>query len=391
MDPRPPPEVTIEGGPGWQLEGVRERLDPPEVPPQERRPWLDRHRRGGLALAALAGFVAATALADLRTTTIEESPEGVLSLDVSPEQMDYSSGSVVADADGRMSLTTSVVVRNTGPRPVAFERAELLGTPYRSDELGGRRVADGGQSTIALLRAVDCARLERTRAPGPLRVHATTGAGRRTVDLRMNTDVLQFHDDQVRGACGQSEPDQALIVQERGFTVDGTTLRLEVSLSNASALPLAVETMTPAPGLRLTRVTARDGTGVRGGFTPVDLPLALAPGNFDPPVEPYQGRGPEVELALEVEIEDCAVFRPPPPDQFEPAVTFRVTGGRGGNGFGTDPSLLRRLQQASCDATLVRGGAVVTPTSAEQAQVAEDAAERRYFELQRDHPFLTPD
>lgn len=36
----------------------------------------------------------------------------------------------------------------------------LLGTPYRSDHLSGRRIADGTEATVVLLREIDCSRLE---------------------------------------------------------------------------------------------------------------------------------------------------------------------------------------------------------------------------------------
>lgn len=209
MDARPPPPVTIKGGPGWSPDGPHERLGEADEPPQGRSPSrLGRHRIGGLALATAAGFALATGLAELRMATIEESAEGVLSLAIRVEanSNDVGGGDVAAAADGQLSLATSVTIHNTGPRPVALERAELLGTTYRSDELGGRWLADGKDGVIVLMRSIDCSRPDDTQTPGPLRVHATTAAGTRTVDLRMNTANVQAHDEQARGYCSRNDP-----------------------------------------------------------------------------------------------------------------------------------------------------------------------------------------
>lgn len=351
MDARPPPPVTINGGPGWSPDGPHETLGEADEPPQGRSPsWLGRHRIGGLALATAAGFALATGLAELRMTTIEESAEGVLSLEIRVESnsSNFGGGDVVAAADGRLSLATSVLIHNTGPRPVALERAELLGTTYGSDELRGRRVADGEESIIVLMRSIDCARLDRTPTPGPLRVHATTGAGTRTVDLRMNTAIVQAHDEQARGYCGQNEPGAALLVQEQRAILDGAVLVIGLSVSNMSARPLSVERLITVPGLRVAGVTSRDSA-------PVALPLRLEPGDFDPPVDPFLGRGPEVEVAVRLEIEDCAVYRPPTPNTFEPAATVQVTGGRLAHGLGTDPAVLERLSEVACGGVDVEG------------------------------------
>lgn len=341
MDARPPPPVTIESGSGRSQDGRPDLLGAEDEPLRDERSWLDRHRLGGLALAAIAGFALATGLADLRTTTLEESAEGALSLEVHLESRIRPH--IAATADGRRALATSVSIRNTGPHPVAFERAELLGTPYRSDDLRGRRVASGAESVVVLLRSIDCSRLDSTPVPGPLRVHATTGAGIRSVDLRMSADLLQFQDDQVRAACGRNDPDEALFVQDGRDSVDGASLVIDLALRNASARPLSVERLVIAPGLRVADVTSR-------GRAPVTLPLRLEPGDFDPPVDPVFGSGPEVELSVRLEIADCGLFRPSSPDDTGPSVLVWVTGGRHGHAFGNDPVLLHRWRNAACGA-----------------------------------------
>lgn len=352
MDVRPPPEVTIEGGPGRRLGGG---LGPDDPTPRGRTSWLRRHRTAWVALAALGGLLA-TAPDGLRGTTPGDSPESVLSLEERLDQPDSGGVGVLSDDDGLSLLTTTVVIQNTGPRVVTLQRAELLSTSYRTEQVQGRRVPAGGQAAITLLRPVDCTQLADTSAPGPLRVQATTGAGTRTVDLRIDIAVVAFHDEQARASCGQSEPDEALLLSLRGAVLDGTTLRLALGLSNGSALPLAVESLTPPRGLRLGRVSARDGTRPDAAFAPLVLPLPLTPGDFDPPVEPREGRGPEVELAVEVEVADCAGYRPPSSEEFEPAVSFLVTGAVGVSGIGTNPALLQGLHRTSCPGVAVAPG-----------------------------------
>lgn len=367
--------MTIEGGPGWQLGGAREDPDGGDGPLQERA-WADRHRLGALVLAAALGFAAATALAQVRLTTIGESAEGVLSLDIQAEPDIDVGGELVMTAEGTPAVTATAVLRNTGPQPVALAGAELLGTPYRSDDLGGRWVDAGGRTAVVLLRPIDCSELGRTRAPGPLRVHATTGAGRRSVDLRMSTRMLSLHDEQVRGACGQAGPGQALVVMDQVQTLlDGRAV-IGTALSNASSNPLAVTEVQPMAGLRLVRLEDERGA-------PVVLPLDLPPGSYDPPVEQFLGRGPERTVVAVLEVEDCARLARADQDLHVPLIQGSVTGLNGRSSateWGGDASVAFRLRQTSCPETPQALGDVA-PLLSEQALHA----------LRRDHPFLTPD
>lgn len=330
--------MTIWDGTGRALSGPSELLaEEPELPREGRR--LDRHRLGALAMAAAAGFALATMLAELRTTTIEESAGGALSFEARLD--DGIRPGITGTGDDGRALTMPVILRNTGPRPVALERIELLDTPYRSDDLSGRHVAAGGETTIVLLRSIDCARLESPPAPGALRVHATTSAGERSVDVRMPTLVMQFQDDQVRAACGRADPDEALYVQDGRDSLDGSTMVVDLALRNGSSRPLAVERLVPATGLRMTSVTTRSGT-------PFTLPLLLEAGDFDPPVDPFFGGGPTTELSIRLAVEDCDRFEPPTSYDDEAAVTLWVTGGRYPHAFGVDPDVQQRLHDAVC-------------------------------------------
>lgn len=333
--------MTISDGTGRTLTGPGELLvEDPEPSPGQRR--VDRRRLGGLALAAAVGFALATGVAELRTTTLEESAGAALSL-VARVDEGVRPG-ITGTGDDRRALTLPLVVRNTGPRPVALERLELLDTPYRSDDLSGLHVAAGTETTIVLLRGIDCSRLESTAAPGALRVHATTSAGRRSVNLRMPTVVMQFQDEQVRAACGKADPDDALYVQDARDSLDGMTLAVDLTLRNGSSRPLSVARVATAAGLRVAGLTSRAGT-------PLALPLPLETGDFDPPVDPFFGGGPATELSVRLAVEDCDRFRPASSYDGEPAVQLWVTGGRYGHPFGEDSSIQQQLHDAVCSSS----------------------------------------
>lgn len=137
MDPRPHPQVTITGGPGWTL-------DPDVGEISEGAPDGDVRARPGrgrqvtaLLLAATLGFAAASLLAERRRSLLEDSPEGVLSLDLAAQEPSFTS-ELVASHDG-FAVQATVVLRNTGPRTVALETAELGTTGYAADDVAGRR------------------------------------------------------------------------------------------------------------------------------------------------------------------------------------------------------------------------------------------------------------
>lgn len=326
--------------PGPADDDVTGAGDPPPRAPWRR--WWPAGGWRGAALAVAIGFVAATALAEVRLATLRESDDGVLSLEVRLETVDYSS-MLIADTAGRPAVSTSVVLRNTGPRPIALDRAELQGTDYRSDELAGRRVQPGDSAVVPLLRRVDCGDTSRSPAPGPLQVQGTTGAGARTVELRMSTDVLGIHDDQVRRACGQASQVEALQVVEHAAQVDGATAVLPAELSNGSAEPLVVQQVRTRPGLRLVRV--QDGAG-----QPLALPLELPAGDFDPPTDPYEGRGQARAVAVVVEVEDCTVLQAPDEQGVLFPLVDAVVGEHAGaaSSWASDPSVALRLWQAAC-------------------------------------------
>jgi hypothetical protein len=359
VEPRPPPPVTIEGGRGWQLGDARGDVsggdEPPAGPPGE--PPGRGRRVGAVVLAAALGFGAATALAERRQSSLDDSPAGVLSLDVVGDQSVVFSSELVSAADGTPSLVASVELRNTGPAPVALESAELLGTGYRAEDVTGRRVGDRDRTTVRLLRPVRCDELAPPAPPGPLRVRAMTRAGPRTTDLRLDTPDRALSEDLAQAACGRSSPARSLVVVEpAAAVVDGSRARVTAELSNGSASPILLQELRVSAGLRIVALQDADGAEV-------PLPLALPPGDFDPPTEPSLGRGPGRLLVVVLEVEDCAQLRPPRvEDLYLPLLEATVTDVEGGlgdrdrrrGGFGGgggawgDRSVAYRLHGAAC-------------------------------------------
>ena len=358
MDPRPPPPVTIEGGPGWTLDpDLREAVDAaPDDDDAAGRPGRGRQVMA-LLVAAAVGFAAASLLAERRQSALDDSPDGVLSLDLAAQEPQFSSDLVALD-DG-LAVQASVVLRNTGPRAVALESAELLGTDDVADDVAGRRVAADGSTSVRLLRPIRCDDLAPIAAVGPLRVRATTGAGERSTELRVQTQELTFSAGFARAACGQSAPGESMVaIDTAAPTVADGRARVAFELSSRSSSPLVVQSLELPPGLRLASLQ-----GVQG--IDVALPLTLPPGDYDPPTQPMLGRGEPQRLVAVLEVADCAALPARNGDQlslplFQAAVTDdrgRSQGegqddvyggfGPGGTGFG-DPSVVDRLREAAC-------------------------------------------
>jgi hypothetical protein len=293
-------------------------------------------------------------VADQRLRTLQEGDDGVLSLDVAPASLE-SPGELVTADDGTPAVVVSVTLRNTGPLPVALESATIVGTGYRAEDVAGRRVPSRDRTVVRLVRPIRCADEEEAVRPGPLRVEATTGAGPQTADLRIDVQSLAYTADVVRSACGKTAPSQALTALDTASAeVSGGQARVRTELSNASATPILLTAVQTAQGLRLVAIEDDQGR-------PVDLPIELPPGDYDPPVEQFLGRGPARLLTFVVEVVDCAALPPPgTQDQFFPLFEATVTAPPGveaperqmfygpqGPGWG-DPRLADRLRALTC-------------------------------------------
>lgn len=347
--------MTIEGGSGWQLDaGPRDALDSggDPAPPSPR---AGRGRQlGALALAAALGFAAATALAEQRQTRLADSDEGVLSLDAGGAHLDRAP-QLVRSSDGSPAVLLTVRLRNTGPRPVALDAVELVDTGFVAEDVAGRRVDAGGRTAVRLLHAVRCEALPEDRPPGPLRIRATTGAGSQTAELRIDILGLGFSREFLRASCGLSPPGQSLVALQRTPAhVVGDRIRVTSELSNASAAPLLLQSLRLPAGLGLVGLHDRAGEELA-------LPLVLPPGDYDPPTEPFRGRGPAQVVVATLEVQDCAaLLAAADSDVYHPLFDGTVTdaagrdpdGRYGAFGVGSsawgDGSVVERIRGTAC-------------------------------------------
>lgn len=351
VEPRPPPPVTIEGGPGWQLvappgDTIGEDARAPREPPWA--PVLRQPAVVAAVLAAAVGFGSATLVADWRTDRLGETDAGTLSLEVgAPENWGYQG--LARTADGRVATAVVLDVRNTGPRPIALHDVRLEGAGWAAEDLGGRRVAAGGAARVSLVRPVDCDDLPAgyggSGSSVAVLVRAVTDAGPRQQRVVGAVDSWLTSGELDRQACGEVPAEQAVqeLVSRQRNTDAGTELR--VRLGNASRRPVAITRVRVPPGLR---VEVLDGSGE----LPLPLPLALPAGDFDEPKDPYEAAQPGVPLTLRVRVADCARLGTARPavDYGRPLVELDVEGqpGSGTAFLGDGASVVSRLQADFC-------------------------------------------
>lgn len=293
MEHRPAPPVTIEGGPGWQVEGPPSDLLGDEPP---RRP-LPRPPRGLVltALGVVLGFLAATLLQDWRTADLRETADGALSLEASGVD-DVPYFELADDDQGRLSTVLVVALRNTGSREVELRAVDMPGTGFVADDADGVRVRAGSSVRVVLLRPVDCD-ARPTGPPGELRVRALTAAGERERRLRVLLGTYELSGQSARVACGQVPAAQALQPYEQELSFDGPSARLELRLRSASDHPVVVQAARTVPGLAL--VLTGDGAG------PLQLPLQIPAGDYSRPRRPLDDVLPERTLTATVTVADC--------------------------------------------------------------------------------------
>lgn len=307
--------MTIEGGPGWQLEDVPADAigvaDGPErapvLPPRAAALLARRAPLLAVVVAAAVGFGSATLLADWRTDTLGESDARTLSLEVTPVA-DGGDGGFGRDRDGRLVRTVPLTVRNTGPREIALDRVWLDGTEWRSEDASGRRLAPRGRARVVLLRPIDCDRLPEPARDGPgpapsAVVRAVTDAGVREHRATAVVDAWTLSGEPDRRACGVLPAEEAVVSQELGERVVGQGVDVGVQLGNASRYDVEV-----------TGVTVPAGTAVQvldeAGLAPLPLPLRLPAGQFAGPREPFQEELRWLPVTLRLTVLDCALLSP---------------------------------------------------------------------------------
>ena len=361
MDQRPPPPITIQGGPSGTVHVLSPdaaSLDTVEGASDDVGAGPGRGRRlTSLLVAAAVGFGAATLLAERRQSTLDASPAGVLSLDLALQEPHFSSDLV--ESGGGAAVQAVVVLRNTGPRTIALESAELPGTGFAADDVAGRRVTPDSTTSVRLLRPIRCDDLAPLGSVGPLVVRATTGAGPRSTELRMETQSVAMSVHFARAACGLMAPGNSMVAVDVPPTrIAGDRAEVGIELSSTSRAPLVLRSLEVPAGLRVAGLRDEQGRAVT-------LPLRLPPGDYDPPTDPMRGRGPAQRLVAVVEVADCSALAEPSQDEmYVPLFHGTVTDERGRSslegvddafgGFGPggsqwgDPSVLTRLRASAC-------------------------------------------
>jgi hypothetical protein len=358
VDTRPPPPITIEGGPGWTTDPTSG--DTIVAEPDDAAPGRPGRRRQvtALLLAAALGFGAATLLAERRQSVLDASPDGVLSLDVASREPQFSPDLV--ELDGGLAVQATVQLRNTGPRDIALEAVELEGTGFAAVDVAGRRLAarpgDGGAAAACgPLRGPRAAGLGGSAAgprdDGRRSAHRRAAAGHPGVRASRRASPGRPAD-----CCRRTSPWSRSRPRRPSSAAGRAEVR--VALSSASSSALVVQSLELPPGLRLASLTGVEGTDVT-------LPLRLPPGDYDPPTQPMLGRGQEQSLVAVLEVVDCAALPARAAEQYLPLFQAAVTDERGRSqgatdgfygGFGVggtawgDPAVVDRLRASSCPA-----------------------------------------
>ena len=299
MDVHASPRVTIEGGPGWQVDDASSDVigtDPGRVP--RWRP--SRSLVAAVAVSALVGFAAATGLAAWRHDRAAEVDAATLSVSAWTAG-DGGFGEPVAVTDGRPTLRIPLELVNTGPRDIELLSVRLVGTDVATGDLGTRRLTPGTLARVLLLRPVDCASVPRQLASdggaSRLAVRARTAGGVREVEVRaaLNTGLLSR--EFVVAVCGDLPPDEALMTEVTQTSFDGATALLSLQVGNGSRHRLTVQRVTPVKAWLSARFVDEKGR-------PLPLPFSLPAADFSTPRPPWDIRQRET-WRVEVAVPDC--------------------------------------------------------------------------------------
>lgn len=338
--------MTITGGPGWVVDtpGVagREAADAagPDVSGQEAAPPTSRTRQLlALGVAFLVGFATSQVLSEERRSAVGRSPEGQLSLTLGgTDGPDY-----VTDAEGRLAVGLSLVVRNTGPVDVVLESATAGGMSDAGVE--GRALLADGLTRISLTGAVDCAQLpQEALQVGPLVVRARTPAGSQETRLPLDEESGDRFAQRLRAACGLVPPEAALDLGVAVLQFQEGGAQLPLVLSNTSAQEVVVRVVRPPEGLQLELL---DAAGA-----PVTLPLRLPAADFTVPRPPDEAGSAPTRLTAVLSLASCEALPSDLTDAERPLLELSVGTDASGPdstfGYGDGERLLRRLTESDC-------------------------------------------
>ena len=346
VDGRSAPRVTIEGGPGRQLDSAA----PDEIgvdPDDEGRWWQAPGRVRVAALSALLGFAAATAVAEWRHDARGGADGATLS--VTAWAIESSDGGLgpVATKDGRLEIGMPFTLQNTGPREIALVSVQLSGSAVTTGNLRGQRLAPGEQARLVLVRPLDCGSGPQQGVPDVMAPHLTvrarTDAGERQVELRAAMSTWGLSDDLAGRMCGDLEPDEAFRTQLTYVRASAGVALLSLQVENASRRPLTVDRLQSAVPWMAVRLVDEQGR-------PLPLPLSLPAGDFSTPRSPGAFT-PTETWGLEITVPDCGrAPRPYETSAFqEPSFAAEVDNGQGSTRvlFGHD-IVVRELIRNAC-------------------------------------------
>ena len=345
MDVPSSPRVTIEGGPGWQLDDAPADVigDEPTRLPRRRPP---RVVVVAVAAAALVSFAAGTVLAEWRHDRAGEIAAATLSVSVWSTG-DYGYNQPLSVQGGRARLQIPFELANTGPRPIRLLWVGMPGTDIGTEDLAGRRLAPGRQVRLSLLRPLDCGSDPREiaaegAAVTGLVVGARTDAGPRQVEVRsaLNTGLLSRN--VLTAMCGELPPDEALMTDVTGQSAISRGLMvLSLQVANASRYRLTVERVRASEPWLSARLVDEAGRAVA-------MPVSVPAGDFSTPRQPWQPRDPQT-WRVEIAVPDCRrVPEPLIPDVEESLLAVDLDSGTrtgtaqvGGLGADVLPALVR--------------------------------------------------
>jgi hypothetical protein len=338
--------VTIEGGPGWQVDGSSPDVigaDPGSGP----RRWPSRGLVSAVVLSGLLGFVAATVLAAWRHDRAGEIDAATLAVSAWSDG-DGGFSTPVSQESGRPVVRIPFQLYNAGPRAIGLLSVRLPDTDVTTGDLAGRRLPAGTWARLSLVRSLDCDGAPRQLAGegdvSRLVVRARTGAGERQVEVRVPLNTRLLTSAVVTELCGDLPPDESLVTDDTELTFAQGAGLLTLQVANGSRHPLAVGRLTSIVPWVAVRFVDERGR-------PLPEALTLPAGDFRTPRRPWELSAHQT-WRVELTVPDCGdVPRPLLAELEEPLLSVELDSGtRAGTArFGAGPNeVLPDLVRTAC-------------------------------------------
>lgn len=276
--------------------------DPPPGSPKPRGVAV------GVVLALLAGVFGVGELRERRAADAEERRlQAVVAVELANTDEAYQA----TDFDGvaqEAVLRRTLRLRNTGPRPVVVESAEVDGLRLVGGEV---EVAPGAEQPLLLEQRVPCAPDLGSTATGlAVRLAVRTGSGLQERELRLREDESAYGED-ARWTCGNLTAVESvqLFPETGGNVVDGG-LDLPVRLANYGVREARLLDVQGGSGLTAELLDDRR--------RPLALPLVLNARGADGSVR-------ERPLLLRLRVEDCRLVDASDSQSFEAGSAFSIS------------------------------------------------------------------